>query len=252
MQSMTEILKNKQQEITSSTNRHNSPHFKYMRFVALIYLTLLMAATVSAYKIVQINFFPEPGSTLIYTFSFFWGNVFAEVYGSNRTKQLIWESIVCGYIFAILITVINCLPSPGYWDIHQAYDQVLGNVLRFTTAGTIGHICSAFLNVYLLTRWKLKMNGRMFWLRSLTATTLSEGVATFIAGIITFFHMTPMQTILYLMTNALIFKIAYGMIAVWPTSLMAFWLKKKEGMIYEQPTLNPFNFTDKKLEMIQK
>ena len=152
------------------------------------------------------------------------------MYGSHRAKKLIWESIICGYIFALLITGVNLLPSPGYWDNHKAYETVLGHVLRFTTAGTIGYLCSAFLNVYLLTRWKLKMSGRLFWLRSFFASTFSECAATFIAGILTFFGMMPVNKILFVMANAVAFKVLYGLIAVWPASFVAFFLKKKEGV----------------------
>lgn len=229
----------------------NRNDFKYMRFMSLVYLTLLLSSTVCAYKIVQISFVPEPGSTLIYTFSFFWSNIFAEVYGSNRAKKLIWESIICGYIFATLITLVNWLPSPSYWDTHHAYNTVLGHVFRFTTAGTIGYLCSAFLNVYLLTKWKLKMSGRLFWLRSFFASTISEFAATFIAGILTFFGMMPTSKILLIMASAFIFKVIYGLIAVWPASFMAFLLKKKEGMVFDDTSLNPLKFGDKEWRVNQ-
>lgn len=207
--------------------------FKYMRFLALIYMTFLLAATVCAYKIVKVWFLPEPGSTLIYTFTFFIGNVFTEVYGAQKARKLIWESVICGFIFASLITVINWLPSPNYLNNHDEFNKILGNVLRFTTAGTIGYLTSAFVNVYLLNRWKLKMHGKFFWLRSLSSTIISEFVATFIAGIITFFGMMSINNILYIMLNASIFKILYSFIAVWPASFMAFVLKKKEAMYCE-------------------
>ena len=147
-------------------NHNTSQGFKYIQIMSMIYITLLLAATVVAYKIVIIGFIPEPGSTLIYTFSFFWANIFAEVYGLKRAKKLIWESIICGYLFAVLLTIINLLPSPGYWDHQLAYDQILGHMLRFTNAGVIGYLISAFLNIFLLTKWKHMMNGSKFWLRS--------------------------------------------------------------------------------------
>ena len=205
---------------------HN--HFRYMRLISMIYITLLLAATVTAYKIVMIGPIPEPGSTLIYTFSFFWANIIAEVYGATISKKLILETIICGYIFALLLTVVNQLPSPSYWDNKDVYDQVLGHVLRFTNAGVIGYLSSAFLNVYLLEKMKHSMHGKLFWLRSLLASSISEGMATFIAGFITFFNMLPSRHIIIVMTSALIFKILYGFIAVWPTCFIAFLLKKKE------------------------
>ena len=221
---------------------HSENNFKYMRILAMTYITFLLAATVVAYKIVIIGPVPEPGSTLIYTFSFFLANVFAELYGSKLTKKLIWESIFCGYLFALLLTGVNLLPVPSYWDNSGAYNQVLGHILRFTNAGVIGYLISAFINVYLITKWKYKMNGKLFWLRSLLASSISEGAATFIAGVITFFGILPTKNIFLVMASALIFKIIYGFIAVWPASFLAFFLKKKEHEVHER--LNPSSYLD--------
>ena len=223
--------------------RSNSHHFNYMRIMAMLYMTILLAATVVAYRIVSIGPIPEPGSTLIYTCSFFKANIFAEVYGPNVSKKLIWESICCGYLFALLLTGINLLPAPSYWDNTGAYNQVLGHVLRFTNAGVIGYLLSAFLNIYLLTKWKFKMKGRLFWLRSLLASSISEGAATFIVGLITFAGILPTKEIFLVMTSALLFKIVYGFIAVFPASFVAFLLKKIEADVYINPSLNPFRFS---------
>lgn len=240
---MASLIDKVETHILSKDNfrEHN---FKYVRIMSMIYITLLLAATVAAYRIVIIGPVPEPGSTLIYTFSFFWANIFAEVYGPNLSKKLIWESIGCGYLFAILITGINLLPAPDYWNNTDAFEQVLGHILRFTNAGVIGFLISAFLNVYLLTKWKFKLHGRLFWLRSLIAASVSEGAATFVTGFITFFGMMPNKHILYVMTSALVFKILYGFVAVWPASFIAFLLKKKEIDVCVNPSINPFRFNE--------
>ena len=198
--------------------------------MAMVYLTFLLAATVVAYRIVIIGPFPEPGSTLIYTFSFFLTNVYTEVYGKKLARQLILETILCGYIFALLLSGVNLLPAPAYWDNTNAYNQVLGHIFRFTNAGVIGYLISAFLNIHLIEKWKYKMNGNSFWRRSLLASSISEGVATFVAGLITFFGMIPSKNIIFLMSSALAFKLAYGLIAVIPASFLAFLLRKKEDI----------------------
>lgn len=224
MQSNLEQLVSNENFLTKHINRE----FRYMRLMAMIYVTFLLAATVSAYKIVLIGPLPEPGSTLIYTFSFFLANIIVEIYGENISRKLLVESICCGYIFALLLTGINILPSPEYWNHADAFDQVIGHVFRFTNAGVIGYLISAGLNLYLFTRWKYMMHGRLFWVRSLLASSISEGAATFVAGFITFFGMMPSEKILLVMASALAFKILYGFIAVWPASFIAFILKKRE------------------------
>ena len=82
------------------------------------------------------------------------------------------------------------------------------------------------------------MNGKLFWLRSLLASSISEGVATCIAGLITFFGMMPPKNILIVMSSALAFKILYGFIVVWPASFLAFILNKKENNEMDSQMLN--------------
>lgn len=243
---MTSIIKKIGAQVASSgvAYNHKRHDYKYMRVMSMVYITILLAATVVAYRLVVIGPLPEPGSTLIYTSSFFLANVFSEVYGPNISKKLIWESIGCGYLFAFLLTIVNLLPAPSYWDNTGAYDQILGHILRFTNAGVVGYLLSAFLNVYLLTKWKFKMNGRLFWVRSILASTISEATATFVAGLVTFFGMMPTRSILIVMSSAFIFKIFYGFIAILPANFLALTLKKIEADIYVNPSINPFSFNE--------
>lgn len=203
--------------------------YKYMRLVALIYVTFLLSATVSAYRIVQFGPLQLPGSTFFYAFSFFWANMYTEIYGAENSKKLIIEVLICGYVFALSLALINHFPTPSYWNNKIVFDQALGHLLRFTVAGNIGYLLSAFSNVYFSSRLKFKVKSRYFWLRNLVASSLSEGVATFISGLLTFFGMLPTEKILVLMGDALLFKLALGFLAVWPASLGAFLLKKIEG-----------------------
>ena len=123
--------------------------YKYKRFLAMVYLTFLLAATVVAYRMVLIGSIPEPGSTLIYATSFFLMNVYTELYGAESSKKLILEVVCCGYLFALLLHFVNLLPAPEYWDTSGAYDEVLGHILRFTNAGVVGYLMSALLNIFL-------------------------------------------------------------------------------------------------------
>lgn len=197
-----------------------------MDFISMIYITFLLAATVSAYKIVKIGGYATPGSTIIYPFTFFLANIYTECYGAYLTKKLIYKSVLCGMVFALLLTGINILPSPNFWNHNKEYNQVLGNILRFTMAGIIGYVFGAMLNNYLFNLWKYKWNGKFFWARSLLATSISEGLVTYSVGFITFYGLIPITKIFLLMTNAFILKFLYGLIAVGPTGFIVFMLKK--------------------------
>lgn len=219
----------------------NYSNFKYLRFMSMLYITVLLAATVVAYKIDMLKFIPVAGSTLVFTSSYFLGDVIAEVYGYKISKRLIWESVVCGYIFAFAIALVIALPSPGYWARSQSYNMVFGHIIRFTNAGTLGYLISAFLNVYIISKWKVLVKGKHFWLRSLGATSIGEAAANCVSYTISFFGLIPSKHILMIMLSAYLFKLAYGVVAVWPAMLLTYFLKKQEGDFYDVNTdFNPF------------
>jgi uncharacterized integral membrane protein (TIGR00697 family) len=188
---------------------------KYQRLISMIYITILMAATVSAYKIIYIFSIPEPGSTLIYTSSYFVGSLISELYGPDVAKKIILETVACGFLFALLVTFIDHLPTAAiFLDHSKDYHNMLGNTLRFTVSGCIGYVLSAYINVHLVSRWRILLNNRYFLIRSLAGSAIGELVATFVAGILTFLWMMPLNKILYLMTNAFLFKIGYDPMAL--------------------------------------
>src|SRR5262249_16704140 len=121
--------------------------------------------------------------------------------------------------------------------------DVLGHVLRFTIAGSIGYIASAFINVFLVSKWKVILRGKWYILRSIGSTAVGEAVATYLVGFMTFYKIIPVSKILLIITTAFIYKTVYGCIIVLPTAILVRILKKYEADVYEpKATINPFKF----------
>lgn len=211
----------------------------------MLYMTLKLVTVVLIYKIVSVGSFTATASTLIIPFWFFLGDIITEVYGYQVTKRLIWIALICQFIFAFICGGFVNLPSPPNWPNQAAYIQVLGKLPRVAIASFLAIIFGAFLNAYAITKWKILLRGKYFWLRCLGATAVGELVFTFVALVTEFWGVTSTSSILHLLAVSYGTKLLADPILIFPSSLLAAWLKKSEGIdtFDYNINFNPFNLS---------
>ena len=120
---------------------------------------------------------------------------------------------------------------------------MLGSVFRFFIANTIGIIAGITVNGYLLSKWKVMMQGRHFWLRSIGSSATGELITSIIADIIAFTGTTDILGVIKLMLGIFSVKIIYSILLALPNSLIVTHLKLKSGYDLTKNKLkfNPFN-----------
>jgi uncharacterized integral membrane protein (TIGR00697 family) len=221
---------------------HSFYSARYLLLIAMLFMTLLLAGTAVAYKIVHIGWFTLPASSVIFPITYALGDVITEVYGFAVMRQLIWFSAICGFVFIFIIVLALHLPPAPYWHSQAAFDAVFKNSWLFTAAATVGMALGAFLNSYAIAKWKVLLNGRYFWLRSLGATFSGSLVHVLIVGLIAFLPFMPLAHVVVLIISMYCYRLLYGMFAVGPAFALAKFLKRAENLdIYDQNTnFNPF------------
>jgi uncharacterized integral membrane protein (TIGR00697 family) len=216
---------------------------KYLMPLGVLYTAFLLVASLIVHKMVQIGGITLSASTLIFPFTYFLGDVIAEVYGYKVSRQLIWAAFAAMFIFDMLSALIIHLPSPSYWLQQGAFDTVLSPLPRTFLGDFLGLNVGAFLNVYLLTKWKIAIRGRLFWLRSLCSAALGEAIFNLIAFSVVFIGVIPLNHIFQAMIFSYLFKALFALITVIPALLLVRYLKNKESIdVYDYDTnFNPFS-----------
>jgi len=217
--------------------------YNYITLLAMLYVTTTLTSVVLAYRTIAIGPFIIPGGTVIFPLAYFLGDVVAEVYGYKFSRQLIWFSVISNFAFASVIMIVIHLPAPTYLISANTYKQVLNHTLRFVCSGTTGCIISSFVNIYIISKSKIYLHGKYFWLRSTIATAFGELTLTTIVALLTFTGIVPGTTIFTIIVSAFTFKIIYGLIAVWPATILASFLKRTENTdVYDFNTnFSPFS-----------
>src|SRR6185312_984618 len=107
-----------------------------------------------AYKIIKIGSVLAAASSLIFPLTYSIMDIIAEVYGYQSAKRIVLYGFICDVIFGVITLLISHIPSINESQT-IAYIQVLGLLLRAVLAQTIGVLSGAFINIYLISKWKM-------------------------------------------------------------------------------------------------
>jgi len=218
---------------------------KYIVVLSMLYITAFMFPMMLAYRMVSLGPLLLPGGTLFFPASYLFGDIIAEVYGYQFARQLVWSAIFCQLLLGILITLVLHMPFPENWQNANEFNLVLGHSLRYAAASTLGNFFGEFINIYVVTKFKVLLKGKYFWLRSLGASCVGEAILTLTVFSITFVGLTPTKDLLKLTLSGYAFKMLFGLIALIPVSFFVAFLKRSENIdIYDFSTnFSPFKFS---------
>lgn len=215
---------------------------KYLIILAMLYLIAFIFPVMLAYRIVQIGRFIGPGGTMFFPASYLFADIIAEVYGYKISRQILWTAICCQMTIAVLIFVVLHLPYPSYWHYESDFEIVLGHSLRYALASTVGNFCGEFTNIYLISKFKIFLKGKYFWMRSVGASCLGEAALTMVVFFISFEGVMSLSHVFELTVDAYIFKSLFAIVAAFPAIFVVRFLKKSEAIdVYDQNVnFNPF------------
>lgn len=218
---------------------------KFIIPISMLFITASLAADTIAYKLIHLGPLLEPGATIIFPLTYLIGDVVTEVYGYDIARRLIWFGLFFEFIFAMLVKLVLFLPGASFWHFQQDYEIVLGSLPRFIFAGLVGDIASSFLNIYVISKYKIFMKGKYFWLRSIAATAVSEFALVVLTAYVAFTGKIPIPTMLKLFASAYGLEIIYAIIFVWPALWLVKLLKRLENIdAYDyRINYNPFKFS---------
>lgn len=225
------------------SSMHASQHNSYA-LLSMIYITLILIANVLIYKIVQIGPFTFTVGSFVTPFWFVITDIVAEVYGYHLVRKLIWSGIICGLLFTIVCAVLIQLPSPSLWPHQHSYDQVLGKLPRILVGYVAGVMTGAFINTYLITKWKILTHGKYFWLRSVGSSMTGQLVFTIVTITFDLLGILSFADIIKLILISMTIKLIVTPLLAVPSSMVVYYLKKFERIdIYDYHTdFNPFKF----------
>jgi len=228
------------------------PGYRWFHFISAIFVTTLIISNIIAVKIVHIAGLFLPAAVILFPVAYIFGDVLTEVYGFARARQVIWTGFVCNLLAVIAIWLGGRLPAAPFWAAgtfetpeaaQQAYQAILGFTPRLLVASFIAYLFGEFLNSFVLARLKVRTEGRLLWLRTISSTIVGQGADSAVFITIAFAGIFPTSDLGQAIISQWLFKVLYEALATPLTYLVVNALKRAEKEdFYDRDTdFNPIS-----------
>lgn len=202
-------------------------------FVALsmLYVTCLLISNLIAGKIWAVtDHITVPASVILFPVTYILADIYTEVYGFGRAKQVIWMGFICNFFAVITYVIMVDLPYPASWIDQDAYAVVFGLTPRVLAASFIAYLFGEFSNAVILSRLKVITKGKKLWLRTILSTMVGQGLDSVIFITISFMGIISIGHIVTMILYQYLFKLIFEVVFTPLTYLIAGKLKKAEGV----------------------
>lgn len=201
-------------------------------FLAMVFITCLIAANLVASKLFSINGFSMTSGIIIYPVTFLILDSITECWGKPVAQKIIWVGLLANILFVLLLQLAIHLPAAPFWKGQEAFITVLGAMPRVVLASLCGYAVSQTLDVAIFVRLKKRTQGRMLWLRGLLSTAVSQLADSTVFMFIGFAGILPVTSILTTIGTEYVLKFSYAVIGVPIIYLIVHWIRgnKKVGI----------------------
>jgi len=219
-------------------------NFKYFDIIMALFVAVLLISNLASTKILTLGLFTFDGGTLLFPLSYIFGDILTEVYGYQRARKVIWTGFGAALLMSLVLWIVQILPPAADWPNQQAYESLLGFVPRIVMASLIAYFAGAFSNAFLLSKLKIRTNGKYLWIRTIGSTIIGEGIDTVIFCLVAFYGMFPNEVLIAIIISNYLFKTGVEVIFTPVTYAIVRFLKKKEEVdTYDRGiSYNPFRY----------
>ncbi len=220
---------------------------RYLNLLSMIYAVIFISSVVMAHKFVLLgDNIVTSVSSFIIPITYVFLDAIAEVYGYDAARKIIWGTLFCELIFALICSGLLLLPSPPQMDNQGAYQIVVGSLLRIFVGSFLGVVGGSFLNIFLISKLKIRYKGSFFILRSMLSSMSGELIFTVVSISIIFLGTMPLGRVFQLIYTSYFVKLIFSLISVFPVSFLVIYLKRNEIPDVYNPGVrfNPFKLED--------
>lgn len=205
--------------------------YRLFHVVAGIFIASLLVSNTIAVKVISLGPFTLPAGILTFPVAYIFGDVLTEVYGYRQSRKIIWLGFFCLAGMSLFYWLATLMPPAVFWkDNDQAFSQFFGFVPRIVFSSFIAYLVGEFLNSVVLSKLKVRTQGRHFWFRALASTVAGEGVDSFIFNFLAFGGVFDIGTVAVIALSGFVLKCLYELIALPFTYLVVDRLKRIEGV----------------------
>ncbi|MFO8991862.1 VUT family protein [Legionella pneumophila serogroup 1] len=228
--------------------KNNGKTFKYHHMLFCSSIVFFIASKTMAAKFISIGFVTINVGGIVFSLAYLAADMMTDVYGIERTKQMVLFVIFCNLLFVFDVWVTNML-AIGENDPYRA---ILHNQARMFIASSTAFFLGMTINSTVISLIKSRQRKRGISLKKEFITTVWTRIATSSAfgiiidvslfSLVAFYGIVPTDKLASVIIFEDAYKISYEVFLAPVSILMIYFLKVKEKVdIYDElSNLNPF------------
>lgn len=180
--------------------------------MGVLFSVCLIAANLLETKVVQIGGLSVTCGLLVFPISYIINDCIAEVWGFAKARIIIW----CGFAMNFFVVALGLLsvqlPAAPFWEGEEHFNFVFGMAPRIVAGSLLAFLVGSFLNAYVMSRMKLKSEGRHFSLRAVVSTLVGETADSLVFFPIAFGGILTVGQLATMMAVQIVLKSLYEVV----------------------------------------
>lgn len=231
--------------VTPPNHRYN---YKCLFFLVTIYISCFPLIQIGLHKPLVIGYLHLSAGSLIFPITFVISDIIAETYGFQIARQLILAHIPATIFYFAMLNFILHVSSTPNWTHQVDYNYIFQDSSLVGVLGNLGVVIGFMINVYAISKWKILIKGKYFWLRSIGASSIGE-LIQLIFGAIAALYIGLWQKNEWanIFISIYLTRLFLAALLSFPANLLVWFLKKIENVDINDNGINfnPFKIAVK-------
>lgn len=191
-------------------NKYSEP-FLYM---SIIFVCCLLLSNILASKILSVGpTFSITAGALVFPVSYIINDIFAEVYGYEKTKKIIIFGFIMNLFMTLIITLAIVIPSPVWYKNSEAFKTILGSTPRNFIASLLAYLIGSLINAKVMVVMKANKKNK-FGVRAIISTIFGELTDSCIFVIIAFIGNLTFNQLITMILTQVVLKTLYEILCL--------------------------------------
>ncbi|AUH53362.1 hypothetical protein CXB49_22585 [Chromobacterium sp. ATCC 53434] len=230
--------------------------------IVILSFMILAAAIVSnltSYKVVQIFGTEASLGTFTMPIILMLLNPIAEVYGKNRSNQILFATCLAEILFALAFTALSqserdcaamaLAERDRCQALNTSYVLISEHIVRGSISFALGCLIGSQFNTRFLLYLKNLWSSRFYFIRDIFSSVIGEVVYTAICFMIAFYGVFPFATIVKIFAFSLVFKFSSTVILSWISQYIVQLLYRYRAWSEEAPAGKTVKFSSRYLQV---
>ena len=182
--------------------------------MGILFCVCLIAANLLGTKVIEVCGLSLTCGLLVFPISYIINDCIAEVWGFEKARIIIWSGFAMNFFVVALGLIAVQLPAAPFWEGEAHFNFVFGMAPRIVVGSLLAFLVGSFLNAYVMSKMKLRNQGRYFSLRAIASTLVGETADSLIFFPIAFWGLIGVKELAGMMAAQIVLKSLYEVLVL--------------------------------------